>query len=204
MKARESRQLSLPLLGSRSYLQGTTLMDALLLFASEDGRLDLRDIEFHAHRIIHTDRIALETSQEDARPEDADAFMLAKRPDGLLAIAVRAAPPSPTLPRIPFDESLIFGPARFEAGRVCVNRIPQFSVATTSVSLHKALLTREVSHPRPGRWLFTRAEFAYAPASWERICVIREAALAKHTFIRSGVHLDGTRLGAIYFNWMPD
>ncbi|HEY0837420.1 MAG TPA: hypothetical protein VGE72_26130 [Azospirillum sp.] len=189
----------LPFLGTRPYLQGTTVFEAVRAHAPGAVALD-----YQIAHMVFSDRLrVVDLPSSGLAVRDVNGYLRATLADGgEVFLGIVALPASPAPERIPFDEDEITDPAVFAAGRVDAPWCRRHGIVTNLVSIKKALLQREIAHTRPGKWLFTRLELsAPLPEAAERLAVRREKALVGGTMIRSVILADDVPLGHMYFNW---
>lgn len=185
------RVLALPFLGARTYLQGTTLLDALLPDVPAGAELTMR-----FGRLLTTDRVRVDHGEGDGGPP----YAVLTHSAGAHRLEVRPLEPSPDIARVPYDEEALWARARFGAGEVALDAPSPHGFVASAVSLLKALLTREHPVARPGRWLFTGMDLPRVPEPWWPLTVARESLVAGR-MARAGLHVAGAPAGRIYFAW---
>lgn len=177
-------ELRLPFLGTRTYLHGTTLFDALRELA-EPGPL-----AFKFSRLIESDRVLVSDSGE--------AWASLSHPDRKLC--VRPLPRSDEVERRPYDESLVTGRANFGSHLATLSPAWPFSFVATVVPLHKELLKRNVPIARDGQWLFTHLQIERIPDASEPL-ELRVRAVLPGRMAQSAVQASGIPIGRITFSW---
>lgn len=187
-------ELPLTFLGDRPYLQGTTLFDALVPLIPAGAR-----VAFRIPNLLKTDRVEVLSITEGDR-FDATLTWEAGSASGVLG--VRGLPPSPVPRRTPYDEDRLVRLARFAAGAVTLGVPSPYTFCATIVSLHKALLHREMPQPTPGRWLFVRLDLRALPGEHRTLTVAPLAVMASGRLVKSRIILDGDTVGELYFSWL--
>jgi hypothetical protein len=189
-----ARELTLPFLGERSYLHGTTLFEELIgayPFAST--------ISYKLGQIITTNRVRVEQSI-DVSERPAASLFLTDRHDTPIRLSVYPSPSSREPFSEPYDEASIVEAARFTGDNVTGPPRKNVSTIKTMVALNKALLCRTLSPSTPGQWLFTRLDIAFYPKDFDRISVTYRSR-ASFAAVVSDVSTDGGRIGKIIFSW---
>ena len=188
----------LPFLGQRTYLQGTTLFNHLITLVPE-----ARSIDFRLHTIIASDTVRVDEIGPEAVSPGTYAAVLSCDVDGEnRRLGVAPLPASATIDRVPFDESLITTPARFDLqlAQVQLQQPVPFPFVTRIVSLHKALLLKAMDCPKQGQWLFTRLELEQLPAKYDSLALVKRSNLGLK-LVRSEIQVDGRPVGSVYFSW---
>ena len=187
-------ELTLPYLGKRQYLHGTTLFDALLPFVPADSR-----ICYKLSHLIETDRVRLEAGTSPIAAA-AHATLTCETEGRVSVLRVSPLPSTPDPSRTEYDETLVTLRAQFADGTATFEGASSFTFIATLVPLHKALVQRTVPHDDPGQWLFARLDLRAIPMTFEAIGV-RIASGLGGRLVRSDVSVDGVAIGAIYFSW---
>lgn len=191
-----SIQLSLPFLGNRSYLHGTTLFDALSRHVPKKARR-----VFKFSRLITTNRVMVAALERiDARGDPVSATLAYQTDSDTGCLGVMPLEPGKDLIRIPYDEGLVTNVARFSSRRVELDLPSPFSFVATIVPLNKALLLREVPQEGRGQWLFTRLDVDEVPERAGPIVLVVRDSLGGR-IVRSEVEVGGSRVGELYFSW---
>ncbi|HEX8295861.1 MAG TPA: hypothetical protein VF593_06140 [Chthoniobacteraceae bacterium] len=181
----------LPFLGSRDYLHGTTLFDALLPFLPGDATMT-----FKFSKTIRSNCVQI-------APERGEASLAWKSASaGAGALQVHALPSAEPLERRAYPESLVRDGAEITGESVCYEDESPFSFVSTLIPLHKALLAAHVQPSVPGQWVFTRLDLAERPASFRRI-ELQLAGVFQDQLAHSKISVEGQPIGAIYFSWLP-
>ena len=194
----DSRELlTLPYLGRRDYLQGTTLFDALRPRCAGGT-----DLQFKLGRLMKTDRVLVETfSVTIADPARFDATLTWTSGSQQNWLGVTAAAPSASPQREPFDEDVITRRARFEGESVSISDQQGESTVRTVVALNKALLSRLLAPPPPGKWLFTRLELSRDIDTFADLA-LRCRNRVGFAAVSSVIAVDGSQLGTVMFSWL--
>ena len=186
--------LTLPFLGKRTYLHGTTLFEAL----SETHRR-ISDFSFKINRLIPSNRVRFHQGQvpEGAK---ASAQMVFTASGAQHTLMVVAEPPSETIERSPYDEQAIADLARFEGDSATVSGPSPITTIKTMVALNKALLLRRFSPDAPGQWFFTRIDGDFYPDAFSEMTITCRNSLSPSA-MPSEVSADGKKLGRLIFSW---
>lgn len=186
----ELSALTLPFLGRRDYLHGTTLFDALLPLLPPDA-----EMVFKFSHMIRSNRIAID-------PVTGDASLSWKSTTGGPgAFHVRPLPAVEPVARRPYPEPLVGDRAEVAGKSAHYRGESPFSFVSTLVPLHKALLAANVQPAVPGQWVFTRLDLKHRPASFQSI-ELRLAGVFQDQLAHSKILVEGEPLGAIYFSWL--
>jgi hypothetical protein len=191
----EVTRLHLPFLGSRTYLQGTTILDGLLPLVPANASLVV-----NFPQLLFTDRLIVRSEQDSASP--ACVVLKWRRGDERGAFLIYPSEPSRDPVRIPYDEDSLVQLASFEADCVRLDTASPHSFAATIVSLQKALLHRVLPMSDPGRWLFVRLELSQVPKAFIPL-ELKLLQLASAKLARCEVRSSGEFTGILYFSWMP-
>jgi hypothetical protein len=188
----EIPRLILPFLGSRDYLHGTTLFDALLPFAPADAAITCK----FSH-LICSNSVAVGAEEGGA------SFSWKSAAEGPGALHVRALEMASPLERRPYPESLVSEAlvhgeksVRYESAAA------PFSFVSTLIPMHKALLSAHTKQDVPGQWLFARLDLSRRLTSFERI-ELRLAGVFQQKAAHSSIFVNDQPAGAIYFSWWP-
>jgi hypothetical protein len=190
--------LALTFLGSRRYLQGTTLFDALLPYVPPDAR-----IVFRIPRPIYSDRVEV-LARPSPPPATAEEFAATLTWENAAArgeLVVRALPPSQPRRETPYDESRLTALAEFRDGEARLACPSPFTFCATVVSLNKAMLHRDLPPPGPGRWLFVRLDLAHNPGEALPLAVRRQKVVPGGRLVKSEILAGGATAGDLYFAW---
>lgn len=189
----------LPLLGKRTYLQGTTLFNHLAT------RLPAQtDVDFRLHTLIESDTVRIVDLDPTVPVAGSYAAILDCRVEDVpRRLGVSPEQASRSERREPFDETLITDAAITDPalGRTRLERPVDFPWLTTVVSLNKAMLLQAMECPSDGRWLFTRLEAAQVPNGYGSIELVKQSNLG-FRLVRSAITVDGLALGSVYFSWL--
>lgn len=198
-------RLDLQLKGSRDYLHGTDIFEELVKIARNaagcDGATDF-DIAFHSP--AHTGLSIQRRMPETGAYAVLFSFLAGKARQKLYLVEDAR----PIDVRRPFPEDDIVAAAEISksgpehCAHAVLNVLFQFTPIECWIAMVKALHLYEFPE-RNGRWLFTRGRFSrygdFIGASKYRITL--ENAVGE-SFTRSSVHVDGERVGDIFFSLM--
>jgi hypothetical protein len=190
-------EVRLPFLGQRTYLQGTTIYDALQPMCPEGAR---RSIKFP--HLLQTDRIKLAALPSLQNVSGRPSFVLHwQRGSAEGVITGEPLPPSAQPERVPYDEVKLTDLARFGEQEVELDRPSPYSFCATIVSLNKFLLLARMPSTMRGQWLFTRLDIDAHPAAFVPLR-LNVASNLGWRVVHSEIRVGGKRIGALYFNWL--
>lgn len=188
--------VTLPFLGERTYLHGTTLFDALRVRVPQGSA-----VVYKLSRLMETDTIEI-VSGESVRKDTVTAtfdWEISGGGKGRISVVPSAISGSPR--RVPFDEEAISARARpVESDGLEFCGESPYSFISTLVPLNKALLNRRQSTPGKAKWLFTRIDLSKIPDAFESLFVRYEGELFGGRIVRSAVTVDDSHVGQIYFS----
>lgn len=185
-------ELTLPFLGERNYLQGTTVFDVVVRSLSVHGY-----ISFKASRLLTTDRI---TIRRVGTADVAWATIAIGSQESPLIYGVFPQTASKVPKRIPYDESLVTSVARFEDNYVHYHGISPFSLVATVVSLNKAMLLRKPFSDDTKKWLFTRIELTQLPKTPTSIKLEIQKIIQRGRLVKTSIEVDKVSIGDLYFS----
>ena len=186
----ELPDFTLPFLGRREYLHGTTLFDALLPLLPPDA-----EIIFKFSHMIRSNRVAVGATAGDA----SLAWKSASNGPG--ALHVRPLPAVEPIERRPYPEPLVGDCAEVLGKSARYEGESPFGFVSTIIPLHKALLAANIRSEAPGQWVFTRLDLERRPASFQSI-ELQLAGVFQGQLAHSRILVEGTPLGSIYFSWL--
>lgn len=186
----EFPDLTLPFLGRRDYLHGTTLIDALLPLLPPDA-----EMVFKFSHMIRSNRVAIGDGAGDA----SLAWKSAAAGPG--AFHVQPLPAIEPISRRPYPEPLVGERAEVAGKSARYTGESPFSFVSTLVPLHKALLAANVHPAAAGQWVFTRLDLKQRPTSFQSI-ELQLAGVFQDQLAHSKILVEGEPLGAIYFSWL--
>lgn len=186
-------RLYLPFLGSRDYLHGTTLFDALAAHVPPES-----SITFKFSKMIRTNVIDLSD-----QPENAEASLTWRSDDSQGALYARSTREDSSAERRPYPEHLVGAATEIHNGVAIYEKESPFSFVATLIPIHKALLSHHgvAEGFPPGQWVFTRLDLNCRPRSFKTID-IRLGSVLGRQLVRSEIGVDGIAAGAIYFSWL--
>lgn len=182
--------LTLPFLGRRDYLHGTTLFDALLPLLPADA-----EMVFKFSQMIRSNRVAIGEGPGDA------SLSWKSVSAGPGSFHVRPLPPVEPLERRSYPEPLVGERAEVEGKSARYTGESPFSFVSTLVPLHKALLAANVRPAAPGQWVFTRLDLRRRPVAFQTV-ELQLAGVFQNQLAHSKILVEGEPLGAIYFSWL--
>ncbi len=182
-----SQTLDLPFKGTRDYLHGTDMVEALVGIAGP-GPVSLR-----IHKIARSPlEVIFEPDGEDlsawtAIARISDQMFGLKEGDGTVQR------------RVPYDEQRAIGSASRVGEVLRCARDNDFTLIEQIVALNKSSLS--FRKPEVERWVFTELDLADYPASVANIAISPGASLGDR-LVRSEVLFDGATVGKIGFSKM--
>lgn len=189
--------LTLPFLGSRTYLHGTTLFEALRSHVPKVGAMT-----FKIARRIESNRVRIcSMSDPSKQKEDYAAMLVCRSTEGVRSLTVQVLGPHEPVERHVYDEALISEKVVASAGEVVYEGASPFTFVATLIPMFKVLLKREHPMPTPGQWMFTRMDLDAHPQSWERLSLRLDAVLG-NTLVRGVIIRNGTQCGHLYYSWV--
>lgn len=180
--------LTLPFLGKRKYLHGTTLLDALL---SQISTLDT--FSFKIKKPIFSNRI--EVTQENGDQEHSADLQC-----GAQSFFVKALPPLLPMEREPFDEPALVRHVRRQGERFILPSGLSSPVRAMVLVFKHVLLASYPIPKRPGQWVFTRLDATRLPQD------AQPGFALENIFYRDGaaccsVAFEGAPSAVVYFAW---
>jgi hypothetical protein len=195
---RREQTIQLPYLGSRNYLQGTTLFASLWSFVPGDAEFSFKVPRFIRSDVIHV----IAQTAEESKPTEWDAILTWKQPMVGGVVTASAAPVSGNPKREPFDEESIVRLGRFSRDSVGFEEASPYPFLPTIVALQKAYLLRIARAGSGGQWIFTRLDLSSLPRETTGLSLESMTFSAGQTVCRSRVRLAGRDLGDLYFAWI--
>ena len=190
----EAPVLTLPFLGKRTYLHGTTLFETL---TASHGQVS--DLSFKINRLIPSNRVRVHDGRApDGAPISAQMVFTAEGTRRTLLVT--AEPPSAIIERAPHDEQALADLACFAGDTVTLAGPSPATTIKTMVALNKALLLRRFPPAGPGQWFFTRIDGDFYPAAFGDMSVTCRDTLSAGA-MPSTVTVDGKPLGRLIFSW---
>ncbi|GEM_PF-1979415 len=191
-------RLSLPLLGQREYLQGTTLFDALLGFLPQHA-----GVTFKVPRVIKSDLVEVVDQQDLGKSAaDWDATLSWITGEEMGTLAVKALPSSKNPLRVPYNESLVTDRIALGRGTAELAGEWPFSFCATIVSMNKAMLLGQVHSNPSGQWMFTRLDVSRVPGIGRLLTLQLGRVVGGGRIVKTQVSVDGILLGDLYFCWI--
>jgi len=192
-------ELTLPFLGQRTYLHGTTLFDVLRSRAPENGALS-----FKVSRRIESNRVRVEAGPETGGWRERPAASLSWKHGaqrGFLAVTPLA--PADPIERHPYDEALVTRAGSIAGQEVRLEGPSPFTFVATLVPLYKMLL--KAAHPMspPGQWMFTRLDLERHPDAFRGLSLALDPALVPgSTLVRCSIVIGERAVGTLYYSWV--
>jgi hypothetical protein len=190
-----SCEVTLPFLGDRTYLHGTTLLEALLA-----PHPDATDISFKFGQLISTDRVRIQRAEEGSATKPAASLVLRDSGKNRVHLSVFPQLRSAEVRRESFDEHMAANCAKFEVDCLTLHAPVQLTTVKTIVALNKGLLSRLLAPPAPGQWLFTRLEVSHYPRTFQQVSVSYRAR-SGFAAVVSDINVDTEAIGQIMFSW---
>ncbi|HXX74269.1 MAG TPA: hypothetical protein VEI50_04020 [Nitrospiraceae bacterium] len=190
-------ELTLPFLGNRTYLHGTTLFESMRSHLSSDG-----PITFKIARRIESNRVRISLVTDLVQQKDEWAaslvFRSAKGPQILVAQPLELLPP---IERQAYDESVIISRATGGKNELWFEGPSPFTLIATLIPMFKVLLKREHPMNVPGQWMFTRLDLEGHPEKQGRLGLRLDAVLGS-VLARSVILRDHVSCGHLYYSWV--
>lgn len=186
--------LTLPFLGKRTYLHGTTLFETL-----SGSHRRISDLSFKINRLIPSNRVRVHDGQAPDGTQISAQMVFAS--EGVRhRLLVTAEPSSEAIERAAYDEQALADLARFDGDSVTLRTPSPATPIKTMVALNKALLLRRFSPAGPGQWFFTRIDGDFYPAEFGEMTITCRDSLSPNA-MPSTVTVDGKPLGRLIFSW---
>ena len=188
----------LPLLGTRTYLHGTTLFDALMKHVPEAAA-----VSFTISQRIDSDRVAFIIQPGKDQQEDGVHAKLAwHRGASSGVIAVKPLPSSTAPPRAPYDESIVARALVRGDQSVTLEKATHFSFIATLIPMFKVLSANCVDMAKAGQWMFTRLDVTPPTGEFLPLC-LKLNGMIGNSLARSTIECRGGSIGSLYFSWVP-
>jgi hypothetical protein len=188
----------IPFKGSRSYLQGPDLLEALLDMAESEG--DVGSIRFAAHGFIKQNAVELESRPGRAEPPASEwpARLQAEVSGNWRTYLARpAAAPSAERLEKPFDEESLWARCTIEGFRIFLAGQSSFAPIETLVSMKKRLM--QTLFPQiDRRWIFVRAQLSGRVPVGTAFEVDSRTRTPGRLFV-SDIAVDGRSCGELHF-----
>lgn len=194
--------MSLPFKGSRTYLQGPSLVDglaAVIRQALPEWAGCSGAITFHRFAGRECD-VLIAAAGDTATPDDAVADFRFERGDGGELSGWLVETQREVTQRIPYPEEAICAAATIAERSTSLAEDQGFSAMETAVSLTKHQHNR--LFPVPGkRWIFTKLEFSRLPEARDipGMTIVQEANLGNR-ITKSAFMAGGERIATIFFS----
>jgi hypothetical protein len=189
-------ELTLPFLGQRTYLHGTTLFDELRRHATSDAVLSFKI----SHR-IESNRVRFIDLSHDDTPSNPAATLDWKGREARGSIGVIPLSPQFPIERRPYDESLVTRSLSVKGEDATFVGIPPFTLVAMLVPTFKIVLRNVHRSSDQGQWMFTRLDLDHFPPSYTTLGLRLDRVLGG-TLAKAHVIIDGTAAGAIYYSWV--
>lgn len=184
----------LPFLGSRQYLHGTTLFDAMLPHVPKGAK-----ISFKIPHRIKTDCVRIVDAAEVNAREFASLAWTHEGGRGAIAAIPLAG--NPVQQRIEYDEDRVSSHLQISDRSVTLDLNSPFSFVATLIPMFKVLLHNNFHPLAPGQWMFTRLDVDYPPDNF-RPLRLRLDSIVGGLLSRSEVYCGARLLGRLYFSWV--
>ena len=183
--------LDLPFKGTRHYLHGTDMFDALLGITGAKGRVVLV-----MRRLMKSPVNAVSIAPEvDPTAYPAEFHYSTIESD--CTVVLCEDPGREVTRRVPYDEERITAPAVISGTALTCRVSESYSFIEQVVALNKLLLNSSVGADAP-KWLFTRIELDTVPDACE-ILDLKLAASIGSRITKTAIGTDGRSIGHIYF-----
>lgn len=193
----DAKFVLVPFLGSRSYIQGPSLLHAIASVIPPNASVD-----FKVRRVIESDRIILHPLVDGSEMETYCAALLTcDRAESWRRWGAEPLQPSRNPQRLPYDEEQIWKRAAFSEREARVNAPFDHDFLSLATSLNKALLTRTVLGIGPGRWVFASTQLKRVPSPRHEVAVEKTQSLHGSTIVRSRLFADAEAVGTLDFVW---
>lgn len=190
-----SRDCAFPLLGSRTYLHGTTLFDAMLEYAPAGA-----DLCFRIPHRIDSDRVRL-VKRASKLVDRSLASLVWTRDDDAGSVVAEPLDASETPARTDYPEHRVTEGLEITSSSVSLRSAVGMSFVSTLIPMFKALLRDAPAPPMAGQWMFTRLDVAY-PAQDFTPLTLRRDALIPGKLARASIEVGERRVGDMYFSWV--
>lgn len=188
----------LPLLGTRTYLHGTTLFDALMKHVPEAAA-----VSFTISQRIDSDRVALTININKDQGNGAHAKLAWRQNATSGLIAVKPLPSSAVPRHLPYDESIVTGALIRGDQSVTLEKAAPFSFIATLIPMFKVLLANCVDMAKAGQWMFTRLD-ATPPIDEFLPLRLTFNGMIGGSLARSTIESRDRPIGTLYFSWVPE
>lgn len=196
VKRIEERDLLLPFLGKRDYLQLSTLYGAILPFVNSSGLLSLRVSKpIFSNRVVlsscelggaRSPSVAVDCSWDSGQA--SARFFLTQAPSKDTTAAVRIA----------YDENPIIQQSSIRDAELTTNILPTYTMPEQIVALTKHYLSKK-NPLRPGeKFLATQLDLSIPIREGKQLKLSAAGNLGKAHYLMR-VMLDETKIGMIYF-----
>jgi len=196
LEEEETVPLDLPFKGTRDYLHGTDMFDALLRITEAKGPvvLVLRRTMRHPVDAVPIPR--------GVAPSAHSAEFHYTWAGSDRTIVVREDPGRIVTRRVPYDEEAITAGAAVCGTSLSSSISGSYSFIEYVVTLNKLLLSRWAPGMTASKWLFTRIELDIVPESPKRLDLNVTASIGCR-IAKTAIRADGRLLGHIYFSSVP-
>ena len=187
--------LDLSFKGARGYLHGTDMVDALSQLAP-----GLTDISLRILKIAQKPLAAVLVPAEESAPASAASILRALCDGEKVTIALVESDSDLPPGRYEYNEDEVVGQASIDPERRIAEMFwnDQYSPIEQIVTLHKALLMRCIAASGV-QWYFSRLDVPRFPPVFGKMSLSVTQALGT-SLVRSGIAVDGTAFGNIYFS----
>lgn len=192
------KNITLPFLGKRVYLHGSTLLDTLLEFVEIKTSLD-----FKFKTIITSNQLRIEVGDAATlEAQQPDVFITWHNGEQARAAAAFALPPLESALAIPYPEEEVMQAAPFVDDQVVYDKPWPMSFADTLFCLLKKL---EIQYKKNdgGMWLFSGMQLNFIPAINTVLAVKKVHLLPNARLLRMSLAANGTAFGTAYTSWVP-
>jgi hypothetical protein len=190
-----ARDCAFPLLGSRTYLHGTTLFDAMLEYAPAGA-----DLGFRIPHRIDSDRVRL-VRRASKLVDRSRASLVWTQGDDVGSVVAEPLDASEIPERIDYPEQRVVDGLEITSSGVTLRADVGMSFVSTLIPMFKILLRDAPVQPMAGQWMFTRLDVGY-PAHDFTPLTLRRDALIPGKLARASIEVGDRKAGDIYFSWV--
>jgi hypothetical protein len=191
--AEESIPLDVPFKGTRDYLTGADLFDALLDVTGAKGSVVLV-----MRRLMQTP-VSTVPIPPSVDPSTYPAEFHYTSAGSDCTVVLREDPSRKVTRRIPYDEERVTAPAVISGTCLSCPLSETYSFIEQVVALNKLLLNRSAVGADSPKWLFTRIELDTVPET-PQVLDLKLVATIGSRITKTAIRTDGGLVGHIYFS----
>lgn len=190
-----ARDCAFPLLGSRTYLHGTTLFDAMLEYAPAGA-----DLGFRIPYRIDSDRVRL-VKRTSKLVDRSRASLVWTQGDDVGSVVAEPLDASDLPARTDYPEHRVTEMLEINSASATLRSAVGMSFVSSLIPMFKSLLRDTPAPPMAGQWMFTRLDVTY-PAQDFTPLTLRRDALIPGKLARASIEVGERKAGDIYFSWV--